>query len=253
MLKKVLISLLAMALLTKALASDNLCRENSSNEATTGADEEAFEELCRAIVTFNDEDIYHIFDGNPHLAQNHGSRIMKVYMDAFEAHIRDTPSTTRSNTGNVLLQHIDMYEAPHFATIRSQSEEEVRSLLSTEDFDINQRNLYGNTLLMVACMYGNLPVVRMILSVGPDQNARTRHDKNALHFALDSLIRENILPLAELLLQGQAMHLTSALPYKVPRGAESLAKEIERLGGQVLYYTETVRSDDADNGTCHIM
>ncbi len=51
-------------------------------------------------------------------------------------------------------------------SVREGDVEKTKDLLSAERFNINRTNQYGETLLHVACRYGQLEIVKMLVDMG---------------------------------------------------------------------------------------
>jgi hypothetical protein len=99
---------------------------------------------------------------------------------------------------DVLFQFIPYYgqgDTSHDSIVRS-----TLSSLSVEDID--HRDEYGNTLLLIACQYRCEPLVRIILNKGADPNALNTSGASCLHFACykESMSK----PIAKLLLRNGA-------------------------------------------------
>lgn len=99
--------------------------------------------------------------------------------------------------------------------------------------DLEQRNYEGETCLHSAVVAGNAEIVRLLLSVGSDLEAKERlGGRTALHLAIEGRRREvTSLLLGECRPKLDALTYAGISPYEIASCCDSqLAKELVRLG-----------------------
>ena len=81
---------------------------------------------------------------------------------------------------------VDGFDADLFDAVEFRDRETVEMLLDAPDANINAQDLAGTTILMLACYYGHLELVQLILSRGADLKLQDNQGRTALLRASES-------------------------------------------------------------------
>lgn len=100
---------------------------------------------------------------------------------------------------------------------------ELEYLLSSEDFDVNQLDEQGDTLLHKAAMEGEIDCLRILYKYGADVNIMNKDGWPAVHYAL---IKGNLSAMAYLVECGTDMEEYTALRVREYKRIQKLSKTV---------------------------
>ncbi|RXK03553.1 ankyrin repeat domain-containing protein [Halarcobacter bivalviorum] len=77
-----------------------------------------------------------------------------------------------------------------FQAIRSEDKELIELFLNTNKFNINQKNIQGQTVLTEACYrgFGNIEIIKSLLELGADVNIRDNHDSTIIEKLIELIL-----------------------------------------------------------------